>query len=244
MAKTATETHTEAADEFSGILGNAKSSGSTTTDRVVNGSLEKLFNKAMGPTKKYAAKQVAELRSDNPNLTGPQLLIKLEERYLKTVTGSGAAVGGASAMPGVGFFTGLAAAFGDAGFFLVATMSHVYSVAELTDTTFADDPAERALLLTILSGGSSSAAVKQASKKAGGSWASKLLNGGAQQASLFNKILGKRILAKIGARQGFMTVGKLLPFGVGAVVGGGLNRALGKAMINATRETFKDLANA
>lgn len=241
MVNPTAETTTE---EFSAILGNAKSSGSKTTDRVVNGTLEKLFDKAMGPTKKYAHKQVAELRKDNPNLSDAALLDKLEDRYLKIVTGSGAAVGGASAMPGIGFLNGLAAALGDAGFFLVATMTHVYSVMRVSGKDFDDDVAERALLLTILSGGSASPAVKQASKKAGGSWASKLLTGGGQQASMFNKILGRRILTKLGTRQGFMTIGKILPFGVGAVVGGGLNRALGKAMINATRETFQDITNA
>ncbi len=53
-----------------------------------------------------------------------------------------------------------------------------------------------------------------------------------------NTMLASRVVAKYGSHRGMATLGRLLPFGVGAVVGGGLNWALSRALSRQSRRFF------
>lgn len=55
-----------------------------------------------------------------------------------------------------------------------------------------------------------------------------------------NKRVGTTILTKYGTKRGGIAVGKLIPFGVGALVGGGFNLATMKAFKAASIRYFKD----
>ncbi|MFC3300959.1 Uncharacterised protein [Arthrobacter agilis] len=51
----------------------------------------------------------------------------------------------------------------------------------------------------------------------------------------------RRFLRKFLARQGGFMLGRALPFGAGAVIGGTGNHLMGKAVIKTTREAFGPL---
>ena len=66
----------------------------------------------------------------------------------------------------------------------------------------------------------------------------------AAPASLVKSISGsiqRRFLKKFLAKQGGFMLGRALPFGAGAVIGGTGNHLMGKAVIRATREAFGPL---
>lgn len=204
--------------------------------------LERAFGDSFEVAKKLAVSRVAKIRKDDPAISDDQLLTELEDRYVRDVTGTGALVGAAAAIPGIGTMAALAATVGDAGLFMTSTMVHVFAVLEATNTVIDDVDLERSVVLTVLLGGTGSGAAKKVAKelgaKSGTGLFSALRSGSGKQIS---KALGQKVLTRYMARQTGFFFGKALPFGVGAVIGGTLNRGLGKTMTKATRATVAEL---
>ncbi|WP_308354488.1 hypothetical protein [Streptomyces sp. NK08203] len=53
-----------------------------------------------------------------------------------------------------------------------------------------------------------------------------------------NKVLGRNFVTKYGTRQGIVVLGRVAPFGIGAVIGGGANAALASLAVRAGRRAF------
>jgi hypothetical protein len=53
-----------------------------------------------------------------------------------------------------------------------------------------------------------------------------------------NDVLGPRFVTKFGTKQGIRVLGRELPFGIGAAIGGGGNALLGRATVTAARRAF------
>ena len=53
-----------------------------------------------------------------------------------------------------------------------------------------------------------------------------------------NKVLGKNFVTKYGTRQGIVVLGKLVPLGIGAVIGGTANGLLSQGVISASNRAF------
>jgi hypothetical protein len=53
-----------------------------------------------------------------------------------------------------------------------------------------------------------------------------------------NKVLGRNFVTKYGTKQGVLVLGRQLPFGLGALIGGGGNAAIGYATIRTARKVF------
>ncbi|MBB0243194.1 hypothetical protein FNQ90_03475 [Streptomyces alkaliphilus] len=53
-----------------------------------------------------------------------------------------------------------------------------------------------------------------------------------------NKILGKNFVTKYGTKQGIIVLGRVAPFGIGAVIGGGANAAIATFTVRAARRAF------
>jgi hypothetical protein len=53
-----------------------------------------------------------------------------------------------------------------------------------------------------------------------------------------NKVLGRNFVTKYGTRQGINVPGRIIPFGIGAVIGGAANLALAETTIRASRRAF------
>ena len=65
---------------------------------------------------------VERLRNGTPNATPAEIITKLEKQYLAAVMASGAAVGSAAEIPGIGTLTALSAVAGETVVFLEATV--------------------------------------------------------------------------------------------------------------------------
>ncbi len=185
---------------------------------------------------------VDRLRRSNPDASPAEIVTKLEKHYLATVMASGAAVGSAAGLPGIGTLTALAAVAGETVVFLEATSLFVLAVAEVHGIPAEHRERRRALVLAVLVGDDSKHAVRELlgpGRTTGGAW---LSESAATLpipavAQLNNRLL-KYFVKRFALKRGAMAFGKLLPMGIGAVLGGGGNRMMGKKIVSNARTAF------
>lgn len=72
-----------------------------------------LLDKAIDSQSVLVRKNIARARQRNPEATPAQVIRTLERMYVSTLTGTGAAVGGTAAAPGVGTGVALALSAGE-----------------------------------------------------------------------------------------------------------------------------------
>jgi hypothetical protein len=184
---------------------------------------------------------VERLRQHDPEATPAEIVGKLEKRYLAAVMASGAAVGSAAAFPGVGTLVALSAVAGETVVFLEATAVFSLAVAEVHGIPAEHRERRRALVLAVLVGEDSKHAVADliGAGRTSGAWMS---DGVASlplpAVSQLNSRLLKYFVKRYTLKRGAIAFGKLLPVGIGAVVGGVGNRMMGRKIIANARQAF------
>jgi hypothetical protein len=184
---------------------------------------------------------VDRLREHKPDATPAEIVTKLEKHYLAGVMASGAAVGSAAALPGIGTLTALSAVAGETVVFMEATALYVLAVAEVYGIPADHRERRRALVLAVLVGEDSKRAVADliGPGRTSGAW---LADGAATlplpAVSQLNSRLLKYFVKRYTLKRGAIAFGKLLPVGIGAVVGGVGNRLMGKRIIANARNAF------
>ena len=145
--------------------------------------------------------------------------------FARELAVAGAATGGAAAVPGVGTATAMAATAADLGWFTLRIADLILTIAALHGHQRASIEERRAWILSVLAFGEGSAA--GFSRMAGevgqdlGRKAVGRIPAGVLRA--INRKLGRRVLTRFGTRRGVLTLGRVLPFGIGAAVGGSAN---------------------
>ncbi len=197
------------------------------------------LEKAISIQQAPAASHVARLRRSRPNATPAEIIAVLEKQYLAAVTGTGAAVGGAAAAPGVGTFAALALSGGETAVFLETTALFALAVAEVHGIRVDEIERRRTLVLAVMLGDQGAMLVEKLTGRTGQHWA-KLLPDAIPLSSItaINKTLGRWFLTRFKRKLGALTLGKVAPFGVGAAIGAGGNRAFGRQVVNASRRVF------
>ena len=184
---------------------------------------------------------VDRLRHQSPNATPAEIVSRLEKHYLAAVMASGAAVGSAAAFPGIGTLAAMSAVAGETVVFLEATSVYVLAVAEVHGIPADHRERRRALVLSVLVGEDSKHAVADllGPGRTSGAWVS---DGAATlplpALSQLNTRLLRYFVKRYTLKRGAIAFGKLLPVGIGAVVGGVGNRLMGKKIIANARAAF------
>lgn len=183
------------------------------------------------------------LRRRNPTASPAELSAKLERDYLVAITTAGAAVGGTAVVPAIGTMVSLGLSAAATIGFLEATALYAQSVAELHGISTEDPERSRTLVMGVLMGEEGSALIQATlGSSAGGvtkHWGNVV--GGSMSSSAVRSVgasIRKRFLKRMLARQGSALLGRALPFGVGAAVGGVANHKMGRTVIDAVREAF------
>ncbi|MDR2722550.1 MAG: hypothetical protein LBB54_02295 [Cellulomonadaceae bacterium] len=220
---------------------------------VPNTLLGSLLDKAIDVPSATIRKHVESLRRKNPMSPPAHLVYLLEKEYLRAVTAAGGAVGTAAAIPAVGTGTAAALTAVDFGGFFAASAAFALAVAEVHGIESDDIERRRALLLASLLGPGSGKDVEAmvygtgavpASAAAPGiagtiAWGKVLMTtlpkGTVKQV---NKALASSFVKKQLAKQGGVAVGRVLPFGVGAVIGFAGAHALGRGVVIQCRHAF------
>jgi hypothetical protein len=184
---------------------------------------------------------VERLREHSPDATPAEIVDKLEKHYLAAVMASGAAVGSAATFPGIGTLVAMSAIAGETVVFLEATAVFVLAVAEVHGIPADHRERRRALVLSVLVGEDSKHAVAEliGPGRTSGAWMS---DGAASlplpAVSQLNSRLLKFFVKRFALKRGAIAFGKMLPVGIGAVVGGVGNRAMGKKIVGNARQAF------
>jgi hypothetical protein len=150
-------------------------------------------------------------------------------------------VGSAAAFPGIGTLVAMSAIAGETVVFLEATAVFVLAVAEVHGIPAEHRERRRALVLAVLVGEDSKHAVADllGTGRTSGAW---LSDGAASlplpAVSQLNSRLLKFFVKKYALKRGAIAFGKMLPVGIGAVVGGVGNRMMGKKIIKNAQLAF------
>lgn len=186
------------------------------------------------------------LQKKHPHASAAELAAILERNYLLAVTAGGALVGGTAVVPGVGTVAALALSAAATVGFLEATAVFATSLAELHGVRMVDPDKASTLVMAIMLGEEGTALL--------GSLGAQSAGRGKGPTQAWDAIFSRRVpvagfgsvreriqamfLRNLLRRQGTALLGRALPFGIGAVVGGVGNRVMGLAVIANAKEAF------
>ena len=188
---------------------------------------------------------IRSVRLRHPDATPAQLIRILEQRYLTAVTTGGAAVGATAVVPGIGTVVTLGLSGAETVGFLETTALFAQSLAEVHGISIDSPDRARALVMTLMLGDEGVNLVRQLAKQASGSGSRSTYWG-----ELVTKTLPRASLAPLldrlkasfitffAKKGGASLIGKAMPFGVGAAIGGAGNHILGRRVVVASRKAF------
>ncbi len=182
--------------------------------------LSTALDKALTSQQPLARGNVERMRRVHPDESPAELSRRIERLYLGSVTVSGGAAGGAGSVPGAGIPVALLDVLG----FTEASVLYTLSLAEIHDIHPEDLETRRLLVLTVLIGDAAVSALEKTTARTGPYWARAIVDAIPMSAiNRVNKILGPRFVTKYGTQQGVLVLGKQVPLGMGALLGGGGN---------------------
>lgn len=216
-------------DENAGVTGRMLISGLDHAVRIQTGAVENYVN---------------WLRRNNPQASPADLQREMDQHFKRLATGSGGAAGLAAAFPGIGFVTGAAAVGAESLVFLDAAALYTTASAYLRGVDIRDPERRRALILVVVLGAPGTALVDMFIGDA-----QNKDNGDKNVASTLNKLsmptlntintqLMKMAKSRLTKKLRTMWIGKILPLGVGVVVGTMANRKLADQVIENTRKSM------
>lgn len=173
----------------------------------------------------------------------------ISRRYVRELAAIGAAAGGTAAVPGVGTATAFGAVAIEVGAFAYRATEMILAIGAAHGHLDAEVEERRSWVLAILTHGDNAAAelagLASVGVGGGGGAAGMTLEsartasaGWIQQA---NSYLGRKFIARLGARRGVAVVGKVLPFGIGAAFGAGTNYAVARRLARHADRFFAEV---
>lgn len=186
------------------------------------------------------------IRATHPQSSPAELTTVLERRYLATVTTSGAAVGATAVVPAIGTVTTLALSGVDTIAFLETTALYAQSLSEVHGLAVDDPVRARALVLAMMLGRDGSTLVRQ--------FAAEVAGDGVDHASYWGDLVAASLPAAVlhplvdrlknsamrrfAVSGGVGMLGRAIPFGIGAVIGGAGNNIVARRVVHSSRLAF------
>ncbi len=206
---------------------------------------ERGFDAVLSVQRPVVLAHIRSIRSRRPDATPTQLIAILERRYLTAVTTGGALVGASAAIPAVGIGASLVLSGVETAGFLEATALFAQSVTEVHGIAVDDPERASTLVMTMMLGQGGQDLLKQfAGQAAGGAgrsafWGETITKGlpSAALGPVADRIQ-KMFVKRFAATQSGSVVGRMIPFGIGAVVGGGGNHLMGRRVVTSARTGF------
>ena len=206
----------------------------------------RMLDRALAIQRPAVVAHLRSIRLRHPDATTSDIARMLERRYLAAVTGSGAAVGATAVVPGIGTGVTLALSGVETAGFLEATALFAQSMAELHGIPVDDPERARALVLTLMLGREGVDLVSQLAGQAAGRGVTRdkywgeLVTKTLPRAAVGPLVdrLKTSFVRRFAAKGGASVIGKAMPFGVGAAVGGAGNHILGRRVLANARRGF------
>lgn len=189
---------------------------------------------------------IRSIRTRRPDATPAQVIAILERRYLTAVTTGGALVGASAAIPAVGIAASVALSGVETAGFLETTALFAQSVTEIHGIAVVDPERASTLVMAMMLGNGGQDLIRQFASQAAGTalprtafWGELVTKSlpSTAFASLADRVQ-KTFVRRFAVTQGTSVVGRAIPFGIGAVLGGGGNHLLGRRVVTSSRGAF------
>ncbi len=209
-------------------------------------ALQQALSRAVESQRPLAQANLRRLRRKLPQATPGELALKLDREFINTVTGSGAAIGATAIIPGIGTLASLGISAGATLMFLEASALYALSIAELHGVHLDDPERAQTAVMAIMLGEEGTSLMQAFAGHALGrggtplnAWGTALGKG---LPSTAVKAIGSRVqkmfIRRLMLSQGGAMMGRLVPFGIGAVIGGAGNLMMGRSVVKATKIAF------
>lgn len=197
-----------------------------------------LIDTALKVQTPLARAYVDRLREHDPEATTHQLMGKVTGRFTNLMTATGAGVGGVAALPGLGTAAAVGLTVGEGVSFAEACAFVTLSAAEIHGVDMADAGTRRLVLIAVLSGEQGTEIVAKALGKQGLQWNAVLGGGGGFLPNLVTKQVSRYVRRRVISRTGKLWFLRLLPFGLGAIIGGVGARTVARSVSDGLRVIF------
>ena len=209
-------------------------------------AIQNLLLQAVEVQRPLVLANLRRLRKRYPDATAFELSQRLERDFLSAVGGGGAAIGATAIIPGVGTVAALSISAAATVVFLEATALYAQSVAELHGIRLQDPERAQVTVMAIMLGEEGTALLQGFTGHALGNGRTPMQAWGkvvstSMPLTAVKSVAGslqKKFLKRVAVRGGASVVGKALPFGIGAVIGGAGNYMMGRSVIASTHRAF------
>ncbi|MEO7121939.1 MAG: hypothetical protein ABI400_02245 [Lacisediminihabitans sp.] len=204
------------------------------------------FDRLLTTQRPVVLAHVRSIRRRNPDASPEQVIRILERRYLAAVTVGGASVGASAVIPGVGTGIGLALTGVETAGFLETSALFAQSITEIHGIAVTDPDRARTIVMAMMLGTSGADLVKNLAAQVTGE--------SVTRSSFWGNVIGRNVpqafMGQIadGVKRSFVrrfaqntttgAIGRVMPFGIGAVIGGTGNHLLGRKVVNSSRDAF------
>lgn len=207
--------------------------------------LQRSIDKVLSVQRPVVLAHIRGIRRRRPDARPEEVIRILERRFLTAVTTGGAAVGASAVIPAVGVGTSIALTGVETVGFLEASALFAQSVAEVHGIPVQDPERARALVMAMVLGSAGQDLVKQFAAQATGGPGRNAFWGevvaGSMPKAVFaqlSDVIQRHFVKRLAVTQGSSAVGRAIPFGIGAVIGGTGNHLLGRTIVKSSRDAF------
>ena len=208
-------------------------------------TMQRTIDRVLSIQRPVVLAHIRGLRKRRPDATPDEIIRILERRFLAAVTTGGAAVGASAVIPAVGVGTSIALTGVETVGFLEASALFSQSIAEIHGIPVTDPERARALVMTMVLGSAGTDLVKQFAAQAAGGKGRSVYWGEMVTQSMPKAVFApvadavqRHFVKRLAVTQGSSAIGRAIPFGIGAVVGGAGNHLLGRQIVRASRDGF------
>lgn len=220
--------------------------GPDAASRPVGPLIVRGLRAAMSAQRPAVLMHIRAIRRQYPAAAPDQVIMILERRFLNSVMLTGAGSGAAALIPGVGTAIGLTVIGVETVAFFEMTALFAQSVAEIHGIVVDDEERAHNLVMALMLGGPGKDLAQQFLGQATGVgpdrtqyWGESITAGMPKAlVGLLNKRLRDELVKKMAVKQGGSMAGRLVPFGIGAVIGGAGNRIIGGKVVRTAQEAF------
>ena len=186
-----------------------------------------------------AQSYLSRYRANHPDATPREVLDALERRFWQLSATAGGSVGAIAAVPVVGTGTALGISAVESVGFLEASIFYIIARAELHGLPTDDLMRRQTLVMTILLGKAGEETLTKGIGRTSNHWANAVLTRiPAKSLRAVNSVLGRNMITKYGTKQGVIVLGRVIPFGIGAAIGGTLGAFSARAVMAAADAAF------